>query len=137
MTHILTLNAGSSSIKFALFEADTLEERLRGQIEAIGTKPRLKAHIAGADRTERDLDGSSVADHASALSAILALVDDTFQDAQVTAVGHRIVHGGPDFVSPVIVSEESFAELEKLIPLAPLHQPHNLSGVRAAQLAFP
>lgn len=137
MTHILTLNAGSSSIKFALFEADSLEERVRGQVEGIGTNPRLSARIADADKTEMDLDGAEVSDHASALAAILALIDERFSGAEVRAVGHRIVHGGPDYGSPVLINEERFADLEKLIPLAPLHQPHNLSGVRAAQAAFP
>ncbi|WP_108682369.1 acetate/propionate family kinase [Methyloceanibacter sp. wino2] len=137
MTHILTLNAGSSSIKFALFEADSLDERVRGQIEGIGTKPHLSARIAEAEKTEQDLDAAEVSDHASALVAILALMDDRFSGAQVKAVGHRIVHGGPDYGSPVIIDEDRFAALEKLIPLAPLHQPHNLSGVRAAQAAFP
>lgn len=137
MAHILTLNAGSSSIKFALFEADSLNERVRGQIEGIGTKPHLSARIADADKTEKDLDGAEVGDHASALAAILALIDERFSGAQVKAVGHRIVHGGPDYGSPVVIDEDRFAGLEKLIPLAPLHQPHNLSGVRAAQEAFP
>lgn len=137
MTHILTLNAGSSSIKFALFEADSLDERVRGQVEGIGTKPHLSARIADAEKTEQDLDAAEVSDHASALVAILALMDDRFSGTRVKAVGHRIVHGGPDYGSPVIIDEDRFAALEKLIPLAPLHQPHNLSGVRAAQAAFP
>ncbi|MEM9589874.1 MAG: acetate/propionate family kinase [Pseudomonadota bacterium] len=137
MTHILTLNAGSSSIKFALFEAKSLEERIRGQIEGIGTNPRLSAKIAGADKTESEHDGSEVDNHAAALAAVLALIEKAFAVAEVTAVGHRIVHGGPDYASPIVIDDESFADLEKLIPLAPLHQPHNLSGVRAAQAAFP
>lgn len=137
MPHILTLNAGSSSIKFALFEAGSLNERVRGQIEGIGTKPHLSARIADAEKTEKDLDAAEVSDHAAALAAILALMEDKFSGAEVKAVGHRIVHGGPDYGSPVIIDEDCFANLEKLIPLAPLHQPHNLSGVRAAQAAFP
>jgi len=130
-------NAGSSSIKFALFEAESLDERIRGQIEGIGTSPRLSARIAGADKIEKDLDSSQAGDHASALAAILAVIGERFSGARVTAVGHRIVHGGPDYESPVVIDDESFAGLEKFIPLAPLHQPHNLSGVRAAQAAFP
>lgn len=137
MPHILTLNAGSSSIKFALFEAGSLNERVRGQIEGIGTKPHLSARIADAEKTEKDLDAAEVSDHAAALAAILALMENKFSGAEVKAVGHRVVHGGPDYGSPVIIDEDCFANLEKLIPLAPLHQPHNLSGVRAAQAAFP
>ncbi|MDJ0511858.1 MAG: acetate kinase [Methyloceanibacter sp.] len=137
MTHILTLNAGSSSIKFALFEAESLNERVRGQIEGIGTTPRLSAKVADADKTEKELDGSEIDNHASALAAILTLINESFSGAQVAAVGHRIVHGGPDYASPIVIDDESFAGLEKFIPLAPLHQPHNLSGVRAAQAAFP
>lgn len=137
MTSVLTLNAGSSSIKFALFEAGNLEERVRGQVEGIGTAPRLSARFAGADKTEQDLDGTAVGDHASALAAILALLDETFPGAEVVAVGHRVVHGGPDNEAPIVIDADSFADLERLIPLAPLHQPHNLSGVRAATAAFP
>ena len=137
MAHILTLNAGSSSIKFALFSSDSLDERVRGQVEGIGTSPRLSAHIAGAEKTEKDLDGGEVGDHASALAAILALIDEKFAGATVRAVGHRIVHGGPNYGSPVVIDEDRFADLQTLIPLAPLHQPHNLAGVRAAQAAFP
>lgn len=137
MAHILTLNAGSSSIKFALFDANTLEEIVRGQVEGIGTHPRLSAMIANGDKIEKDLEGEVVGDHSSALAAILALIEASFSDIHVDAVGHRVVHGGPDYSAPVVINPERFADLEKLIPLAPLHQPHNLSGIRAAEAAFP
>lgn len=137
MAHILTLNAGSSSIKFALFEARTLDEVVRGQVEGLGTHPRLSAEAADGGKTERDLADESVGDHASALKAILALIESSYGDVHVDAVGHRVVHGGPDYSAPIVINEERFAALEKLIPLAPLHQPHNLSGIRAAEAAFP
>lgn len=137
MPHILTLNAGSSSIKFALFDAHSLVERISGQIEGLGAEPRLKARFASRDEIDTPLDPDRIADHASALAAILSMIEDTLLEVDVIAVGHRIVHGGPDYDAPIVLNEDRIADLQKLVPLAPLHQPHNLSGVRAAQAAFP
>lgn len=127
---ILTLNAGSSSIKFALF-SDALDERARGQIEGLGASPHL--HIEG--QSERT--ALSAASHADALAAIIAWLGDHHHNEIVTAVGHRIVHGGPMFSAPIVLTDTAIAQLETLCPLAPLHQPHNLAGVRAAKAAFP
>jgi acetate kinase len=135
---ILTINAGSSSIKFALFDAGGTDELLRGQIDGLGTHPRLTAseghrrivdHRYGAD------DGP--ADHGAALAAILSMLREHRPDATVVAVGHRIVHGGPDFEASVRLDDAILARLQTLCALAPLHQPHNLSGVEAARAAFP
>ena len=124
------LNAGSSSIKFAVFEAgDPPLERLRGQVEGIGTAPRLKA----GEVVELQAPGT----HDDALKAILGLIETRFQGQEVPVVGHRIVHGGPDFAQPVRLDPSEMAKLEALSPFAPLHQPHNLAGVRAAEAAFP
>ena len=136
--HILTLNAGSSSIKFALFDCGSeLEERLRGEVEGLGTTPHLQAEKAGEKVADRLLDAGTVTDHASALAAVLDLVEHEIGEMAIAAVGHRIVHGGMAFSEPVAIDEPRFLELQQLAPLAPLHQPHNLSGVRAAQRAFP
>ena len=112
---LLTLNAGSSSIKFALFDAagDLAEPVQAGQVEGIGTR-------------------GGPADHAQALRQVL----ERLGPAPLAAVGHRIVHGGTHFEAPCLVDATALAQIEALAPLAPLHQPHNLAGVRAAQAAF-
>jgi len=136
--HILTLNAGSSSIKFSLFEAGAEPvESVRGQVEGLGAAPCLQAARPGEPHIERDLNEAEVRDHAAALAVVLAFLREAFGPVTVEAVGHRVVHGGPDFADPLVLDEQTFAYLQRLNPLAPLHQPHNLSGVRAAQLAFP
>ena len=135
---ILTLNAGSSSVKFALFAADdALTELARGQVEGLGAAARLTAKDGGGVLVERDFDAAGMADHAAALGAVLALLADRFAGTRVAAVGHRVVHGGMDFAAPVVLDDGVLAALEKLVPLAPLHQPHNLAGIRAARAAFP
>jgi len=138
MAHILTLNAGSSSIKFSLFEAGAEPvECVRGQVEGLDAAPCLQAVMPGKPRIDRDLNKSDVRDHTTALAIVLAFLREAFGPVTVEAVGHRVVHGGPDFADPLVLDEQSFAYLQRLNPLAPLHQPHNLSGVVAAQQAFP
>ena len=138
MQHILTLNAGSSSIKFALFDGEAaITERMRGQIEGLGSTPHLKAEQGNKPIADRALQAHEAADHAAALGTVLSLLQQTIGRMEVAAVGHRIVHGGVDYSEPVVLGEEQLAYLTRLNPLAPLHQPHNLSGVRAAQRAFP
>src|SRR6266436_1129836 len=91
--HILTLNAGSSSIKFALFDCGSaLEERLRGEVEGLGTMPHLQAEKAGVKVADRLLDAGKVTDHASALAAVLDLVEHESGEMAIAAVGHRVVH---------------------------------------------
>ncbi len=138
MQHILTLNAGSSSIKFALFaRGASLDECVRGQIEGLGRAPHLEAEQAGKGIVDEKLDGSEVRDHDAALAVVLRFLDREIGRAEIAAVGHRVVHGGIDFTESVVLDDERFKALERLTPLAPLHQPYNLSGVRAAQRAFP
>ncbi|MFC2968038.1 acetate/propionate family kinase [Acidimangrovimonas pyrenivorans] len=141
MTHpvVLTLNAGSSSLKFGLYAIDGAPvEMAMGLIEAIGRQPRLKAEFGGAaPAVTRDLAAAEAADHASALDTALGLLRAQFPQAQATAVGHRVVHGGPGFDAPVVVDDAVMAELKRLSPFAPLHQPHNIAGIEAAQAAFP
>jgi acetate kinase len=136
--HILTLNAGSSSIKFALFDRGSeLEERLRGEVEGLGTMPHLRAEKDGAAVVDEKLDAGKVTDQASALAAVLDLLKHEIGKTAIAAVGHRVVHGGIAFNEPIVIDEPRLSELQQLAPLAPLHQPHNLSGIRAAQRAFP
>jgi acetate kinase len=128
---ILTLNAGSSSIKFALFPVDTdLGAVASGQIEGIGLAPRLTIDGKASELGD-------VRDHAAALEAIAAALRPMCRDARIAAVGHRVVHGGRAFAEPIVLDEPIIAELTSLSPLAPLHQPHNLSGIAVARQLFP
>ncbi len=125
---ILTLNAGSSSIKFALF--DQAAVRASGQVEGLGVAPRLR--VAGD--AARELPPGTT--HDGALDAVLAVLRSRGLDG-VRAVGHRVVHGGTRFAAPCVVDDAVLAAIDALCPLAPLHQPHNVAGIRAAQRAFP
>ncbi|UWR75632.1 acetate/propionate family kinase [Phaeobacter inhibens] len=119
---ILVLNAGSSSIKFAIFDAD-LNQRLAGLAEGIGT-PQSRLRIAD---TSRD---SQFPSHAEALAAILAALPDHGLDpTQLAAVGHRVVHGGRKLTKPVRITHEIRAEIADCTPLAPLHNPHSLAAI--------
>ena len=136
---ILVLNAGSSSVKFALFtEADEPVLRLRGQVEGIGSDARMKVKNATAETVlERDLDEAAVASPTDALATIMAALEELAPDEKIDAVGHRIVHGGVAFEGAALLTDDVISELEALTPFAPLHQPHNLAGVTAARQTFP
>jgi acetate kinase len=137
---ILTLNAGSSSLKFAVFaSADGgLEQIAHGQVEGIATAPHLIAKNAdGAILAEHRWPSHAKRDHEAFLSPILAFVDDQLAGAALSAIGHRIVHGGPNLSQPVLIDDGLLNQLDALVPLAPLHQPHNLAAVRAARAACP
>ncbi|MDF1855027.1 acetate/propionate family kinase [Pseudooceanicola sp.] len=138
MAHVLVLNAGSSSLKFGLFSnAPEPQALASGQVERIGSTPRLKLKdAAGETLAAAELDTAGQ-DHAAALIAVLGALETHFPGARIGAVGHRVVHGGLKFTAPVALTPEVIARLETLIPFAPLHQPHNLAGVRAAIAAFP
>jgi acetate kinase len=137
--HILTINAGSSSLKFALFTADTLDCTAIGMIDGLGTDPNFSMKDGGGRVIAEDtLEGERfVADQGSALRTVLAAIGKHFPQASVAAVGHRVVHGGAAFAAPLLIDEKTFGALTDLVPLAPLHQPHNLAGIEAAQAAFP
>ena len=112
MSAILTLNAGSSSIKFALYAAgDPPAERLRGQVEALGEAARLELGTGGT--TEAREIGA--ADHADALRAILDAVDPHLGGGTIAGVGHRVVHGGAEFDAPVALTDETVAALTDLM----------------------
>ncbi len=131
MSAILTLNAGSSSLKFGIYHTrEEPELLLSGQVENLGPVARLK--LSGQQPTD-----IGPADHAVAVRAILDVATPALAGHVVTGVGHRIVHGGKAFGEPVELTEAVVEQLAALVPLAPLHQPHNLEALRAAQAAFP
>ena len=135
--HILTLNAGSSSLKTGLYgPGDGSAPLMTGLIERIGSQPHLTADWADGTRVEKALDDPK-AGHAEAMRAVLALVEDGAPQARIAAVSHRIVHGGPDRAESAVIDAALIDELSRLAPYAPLHQPHNLAGVQGAMEAFP
>ena len=132
--YALILNAGSSSLKFCVFQRPGGEKwRLdsRGQIEGIGTAPRLTVKNDGGERlADNKLDGT-VRDGRDAIDALAAWLRSKYVGARVLGVGHRVVHGGPSFAGPTILNRQILADLAELVPLAPLHQPHNLAAIEA------
>jgi len=138
---ILVINAGSSSLKFSLFRldvADSLQLAMRGQIDGIGTRPHMAAKDgAGARLVERDLAITEVREVKDAFGIAAAWLHSQFPDEPLLAVGHRVVHGGAEFSQPLKIDGTVFDALERLIPLAPLHQPHNLAAIRAVREARP
>ena len=129
----LTLNAGSSSLKFALFEGDRAV--LRGAVEDITDRPVATAHRA--DGAAMDPPAVSGTGHEAVLPAVLDWVGQHLGGAALQAVGHRIVHGGDRFTAAVRIDAGVMADMAALIPLAPLHQPHNLAAIEAVTAARP
>jgi acetate kinase len=131
---ILVVNAGSSSLKFSLFRVDdaaTLHLAARGQLDGIGSLPRLTARDgAGNPLVERDLAVAEAREVQDAVVIVGAWLRAQFAGETLLAVGHRVVHGGAEFSRPVLVDAPLLAVLERLSPLAPLHQPHNLAAIR-------
>jgi acetate kinase len=134
---ILVLNAGSSSIKFALYPATPGEDeaRCRGKIDGIGHTLRLLARLTDGNSTELAIDGPAT--HHHGLSRLLEWLSEHADGLEVAAAGHRIVHGGATHRKPVRITPQVLRDLEQLIPLAPLHQPHNLEAVRALSRLHP
>ena len=132
---ILILNAGSSSLKFSVFSLDSgadLGVFLKGQIEGIGTEPRFIVKDSdGATIAEEHWSAAEVSNQADSLERLAGWLRTNRPGYPLAAVGHRVVHGGPDFASPAVVNDEVMAKLESFVPLAPLHQPHNLAAIRA------
>ncbi len=139
---IIVANAGSSSLKFSIYAVADLELNIaaRGQIERLGTSPRFNAKDCQGRllAEEKPEPGARRFGHAEAF-AYLAHWLRSYYGEQMTpvAVGHRMVHGGMDFIEPTLITPEVVAALEKLIPLMPLHLPHNLAGVKAVMELLP
>jgi len=137
---ILVLNAGSSSIKFSLFviRAGELKLKLRGQIEGIYSAPRFIAKdAAGTEVGSRTWDEGARLGHDGAMDYLIEFLRTHQGNNRLVAVGHRVVHGGVEFAQPTLINAEVEAKLEKLVPLAPLHQPHNLAPIRIVSQRSP
>ena len=132
---ILALNAGSSSIKFALYEVAagrSLTLASHGQIDGIGTAPHFAARdAAGETIDDRSIEGGATASHEALLSDLLGWIDRHLGGDALIAAGHRVVHGGREFTAPVRLTDHVLQALDALTPLVPLHQPHSLAPVRA------
>jgi acetate kinase len=133
MDTILVVNAGSSSLKFQVFEieaGDNLKRLIKGQIDGIGTRPRLRATATdGVVAIDKTFLPEQVCDLPTAIQETAAWLRGT-QNFGLKAVGHRVVHGGPEYSSAVLIDTEVVKRLELYIPLAPLHQPNNLAPIR-------
>ncbi len=134
---VLTLNAGSSSLKFAVFAPQGGADAavLRGEFEDITHAPRASA--VGTEGQALDPPAVQGVGHEAVLPALLAWVQQHLEGAAVAAVGHRIVHGGDRFTAAVAIDDAVVAEIEALGPLAPLHQTHNVAAIRAVTAAEP
>lgn len=129
---VLVLNAGSSSLKYQLVDPDDEARLAVGLVDRIGEPRSSLEHEAGGITTRRD---ARLATHEAALAAVVGLFDEVgprLADAGIAAVGHRVVMGGREFAGPVIVDDHVVDTIERLAPLAPLHNPPNLAGIRVA-----
>jgi acetate kinase len=140
---ILTINAGSSSIKFALFEVNGADNTLArhpslsGQIDGIGAEAKLVARDVN-DKRFPDVALTAGIKHKEAFDQLLRwLSGHNEDDWHISAVGHRVVHGGSLYSQPIVLTPAALAELEQFILLAPLHQPHNLAGINALSALLP
>lgn len=139
---ILVLNAGSSSIKFTEYDyhgGESFGVRSTGQIEGIGTRPHFKVrdgagNVILEDAWENPPLGKG---HAYALERLAAFLDPRLPEDGLIGVGHRVVHGGPEYSAPVVLDDHVLRRLETYVPLAPLHQPANLAGIGAAMEFLP
>ena len=140
MDTILVVNAGSSSVKFQVFAAETdrkLKRLIKGQMDGIATRPRLRASDAdGNIIIERSLAADEVTDVATALRFAGGWLRDA-HGVKPLAVGHRVVHGGPEYSQPVLIDSKVLDHLQCYAPLAPLHQPNNLAPIRSLLEQFP
>jgi len=133
MDTILVVNAGSSSVKFQVFAVEGdggLRRQIKGQMDGIGTRPKLRASgPAGDTLAERTYPVETVADVPAAMSVAGAWLREL--QINPVAVGHRVVHGGPDHAQPVLIDQAVVTRLERYVSLAPLHQPHNLAPIKS------
>ncbi|WKK25805.1 acetate kinase [Streptomyces olivoreticuli] len=139
-TRVLVLNSGSSSVKYQLLDMADRSRLAVGLVERIGEETSRLAHTplaTGGAKRERE---EPIADHEAALKAVareLAADGLGLDSPELAAIGHRVVHGGKKFTEPTVITEEVVAEIERLIPVAPLHNPANITGIRTAQALRP
>ena len=132
--NVLVLNAGSSSLKFGMYQRPdqaSLSLVVQGQVEGIGTRPRLSARNETGDTLVDQELGAEVRDGSVALERLAEWLSSNFDRGTLVAVGHRVVHGGQRFAHPTLVTPDIVRELKALSPLAPLHQPFNLAAIDA------
>ena len=138
--YALVLNAGSSSLKFCVYSRPLGEgwrPEARGQIDGIGTSPRLTAKDeAGASMADQTLD-ASVKDGRAALDVLAGWLRARYGGTRMLGVGHRVVHGGAKYAGPCVVTPQVLEELRALVPLAPLHQPYNLAAIEVVSERLP
>jgi acetate kinase len=138
--YALVLNAGSSSLKFCVFErpkGESWQLEARGQIEGIGTSPRLSVKDANGASLADEKPEVEVRDGRDAVAALAIWLRSKYGGSRVLGVGHRVVHGGSSFKGPTVLNPEVLEELYSLVPLAPLHQPYNLAAIEAATERLP
>jgi acetate kinase len=135
---VLVLNAGSSSIKFCIFRlvGGQAVRELRGQVSGLGTAPRFTSRRRGSPVTDTPLAPGPMS-HGTALDRLLEAVHAELGDTRIVGVGHRVVHGGLEFIAPTRIDPDVLGRLERYVPLAPLHQPHNLAAIRAMLARLP
>lgn len=139
-TRVLVLNSGSSSVKYQLLDMRDSSRLAVGLVERIGEETSRLKHTplaGGGDERERE---EPIADHEAALKAVAAelTADGLGLDSpELAAIGHRVVHGGLKFTAPTVITDEVLAEIQRLVPVAPLHNPANITGIRTAQALRP
>ena len=130
----LVLNSGSSSLKYALFRTGAGNDWpmvARGNVEGIGTSPKMSARDGAGSPLQTPPLPAGVRDASAALEHVFAWLRSNFGQGRIVGVGHRVVHGGPRYAGPALVTAEVLAELRRLVPYAPLHQPYNLAAIEA------
>ena len=138
--YAVVLNAGSSSLKFCVYhspEPQVWRLDSRGQIDGIGTAPRFTAKDDGGRAIEQRSLDSTVRDGKTALDELAAWLRGRYASGRVLGVGHRVVHGGAQYTGPTRITPKVLQDLRNLIPLAPLHQPHNLAAIDAVAARMP
>ena len=138
--HVLVLNAGSSSLKFAVYSdggANDWKLASRGQVEGIGGAAALSVRDAEGRQLAEEALGPRAGDGRAALEIVIDWLRKAHAGAQLLGVGHRVVHGGPRHAGPARVTPELISDLRKLVPLAPLHQPHNLAAIETVAARAP
>ncbi|GHH53501.1 acetate kinase [Streptomyces candidus] len=141
-TRILVLNSGSSSLKYQLLDMRDHSRLALGLVEKIGEQTSALTHtpLLGEDAGKKRVHETRFADHDEALQAVaLELAADGLglDSPELAAIGHRVVHGGLRFSAPTVVTDEVLAEIERLVPVAPLHNPANITGIKTAQALRP
>ncbi|MET4923223.1 acetate kinase [Streptomyces sp. PSRA5] len=139
-TRVLVLNSGSSSLKYQLLDMRDGTRLAAGLVERIGESASRLVHTPSGEGARRRERTEPIADHDEALKAVageLALDGRGIDSPELAAVGHRVVHGGAEFSAPTVIDDAVLAEIERLVPLAPLHNPANITGIRTARALRP